>query len=259
MSSPFPGMDPYLEGAEWQSFHADLCSQIGRQLAPLLQPKYIPRTIRYSVTDTFEGVGISKSFHPDVGVYEAGQAGSVREVAVAAPPPPIELATVIPVQVPHVRVEIFDVKGQELITAIEVLSAANKRGKGYEEYLEKRGHLLNSTAHLIEIDLLRGGKRVPMQQPLPSVPYFVFLSRAERRPVVQVWPVQLSMQLPTIPIPLLPGDPDVELNLQKAFETVYDDFNYHLSVNYNRPPEISLREEEAIWVDEWLRAVKSRT
>ena len=45
MPSPFPGMDPYLEGTEWQSFHADLCSQMGRQLAPLLQPKYIPRTI----------------------------------------------------------------------------------------------------------------------------------------------------------------------------------------------------------------------
>jgi hypothetical protein len=45
MPSPFPGMDPYLEGSEWVSVHAELSSEIARQLAPKLRPKYIVRTI----------------------------------------------------------------------------------------------------------------------------------------------------------------------------------------------------------------------
>jgi len=36
MPSPFPGMDPYLEGSEWTSVHAELSSEIVRQLAPKL-------------------------------------------------------------------------------------------------------------------------------------------------------------------------------------------------------------------------------
>jgi hypothetical protein len=38
-------MDPYLEGSEWVSVHAELSSEIARQLAPKLRPKYIVRTI----------------------------------------------------------------------------------------------------------------------------------------------------------------------------------------------------------------------
>ena len=68
-------------------------------------------------------------------------------------------------------------KNRQLVTAIEVLSPTNKRGEGRGEYLARRRRLFLSTAHLMEIDLLRGGKRVPMQKALPPAPYFVFLSR----------------------------------------------------------------------------------
>jgi hypothetical protein len=37
--SPFPGMDPYLEGELWQEFHDTLAHQIRGQLLPLLPPK----------------------------------------------------------------------------------------------------------------------------------------------------------------------------------------------------------------------------
>lgn len=33
MPSPFPGMDPYLEGRRWMGFHHQLVSEIARQLA----------------------------------------------------------------------------------------------------------------------------------------------------------------------------------------------------------------------------------
>ena len=39
MPSPFPGMDPYLEGDMWQEFHETLASAMRAQLMPLLTPR----------------------------------------------------------------------------------------------------------------------------------------------------------------------------------------------------------------------------
>src|ERR687885_2666668 len=159
MPSPFPGMDPYLEGSEWVSMHVELSSEIARQLAPQLRPKYVVRMTRQCMTEVLDDLAITAAdIYPDK-------------------------------RVPQVSIEIRDVAHRDLVTAIEVLSPTNKRGEGYQEYLDKRGHLLLSPAHLIEIDLLRSDRRVPMQEPLPPAPYFVFVSRAERRPMVEVWPV----------------------------------------------------------------------
>lgn len=64
----------------------------------------------------------------------------------------------------------------------------------------------------------------------------------------------MDMRLPTIPIPLLAGDPDVLLDLQPALDTIYDALNYDLSVDYARPPEIPLTGQMAKWVAERLRS-----
>lgn len=99
---------------------------------------------------------------------------------------------------------------------------------GYTEYIKKRRRLLLSATHLLEIDLLRRGTRVPMQKKLPAGQYFVFLSRAKERPITLVWPITLQQPLPTVPIPLLPGDADVLLDLQAAFTATYDLLGYDL-------------------------------
>jgi hypothetical protein len=169
-----------------------------------------------------------------------------------------ELATIMPVAVPHVTIEIRDTANRQLVTAIEVLSPTNKRGDGREEYLAKRRRLLLSSAHLVEIDLLRQGQRVPMEQPLPPAPYFVFSSRSERRPLLDVWPIALGDPLPTVPIPLLEEDPDVPLPLQAALTAIYDAFSYDLAVDYQRPPEVSLPPSETPWADALLRAAGLR-
>src|SRR5579859_1493160 len=41
MPSPFPGMDPYLEGDLWTSFNAHFTVELARQLAPQLRPNYV--------------------------------------------------------------------------------------------------------------------------------------------------------------------------------------------------------------------------
>ena len=54
MPSPFPGMDPYLEGSPWMSFHSQLCAEIARQLTPKLRPRYLARLTERFVTDAPE-------------------------------------------------------------------------------------------------------------------------------------------------------------------------------------------------------------
>ncbi len=255
MPSPFPGMDPYLEGSEWMSVHTELSTEIARQLAPKLRPKYIVRTMRRFVMESPDDIVIASStMYPDVSVTAYGQ-GTLGQTSGGAAIAPLLMTTVIPERVPVTSIEIRDVANRELVTAIEVLSPVNKRGEGYTEYLDKRRRILLSTTHLLEIDLLRSGKRVPMHEPLPQAPYFVFLSRAERRPVVEVWKIMLAEPLPSVPVPLLAGDTDVMLDLQLALTTVYDALGYDLSVDYTKPPDIALGEEDARWVGEHLRAV----
>ena len=43
MPSPFPGMDPYLEGYLWPDVHQALAAKIRQQLAPRLRPRYVTR------------------------------------------------------------------------------------------------------------------------------------------------------------------------------------------------------------------------
>lgn len=261
MPSPFPGMDPYLEGHLWTTVHTALGNEIARQLSPKIRPRYVALPTERFVMEMPGSVTVTAAeAYPDVAVSEAAPAwpaGSLGQ-AVAETHAPLQLATVVPAPVPHVTVEILTVADRELVTAIEVLSPTNKRGEGRREYLTKRQRTLVSTAHLMEIDFLRLGQRVPMQQPLPPAPYFVILSRFERRPLCDVWPIALADTLPTVPVPLLPGDADVMLELQLAFTTVYDGLNYDLLVDYGHPAEIPLQGEAELWADERLRAAGAR-
>jgi hypothetical protein len=245
-------MDPYLEGPLWTTFHFAFGAELLRQLSPRLRPRYIALPVERLVLEEASDLSvITANIYPDVSVLPVQlrqSEGSTGAVAVA----PLQLATVIPQAVPHVSIEIRDVAQRQLVTAIEILSPTNKRGEGRAEYLTKRRRLLLGSAHLIEIDFLREGERVPMQEPLPEVPYFVFLSRAERRPVLDIWPVALTQMLPTVPVPLLAGDADVMLDLQAAFIATYDLLGYDLLIDYARPPTPPLEVEQAQWAAQLL-------
>jgi hypothetical protein len=258
MPNPFPGMDPYLEGDLWTSVHTDLCVQIAHQLAPKLRPKYIAlstRRVVLAASDDEEQTNGPR--FPDVGILSRHGAGNAPSTAVATAP--LILSAALPESIPHVSVEIRDIAHRRLVTCIEVLSPTNKRGTGRAEYEAKRLEVLSGGAHLFEIDLLRAGARFPTSDPLPTAPYFVFISRTERRSKVEVWPILLEQPLPTIPVPLLPDDPDVPLDLQAALTAEYDIIGYDELIDYTQPPPGPLIPEQRAWVEERLRSAGRRS
>lgn len=156
--------------------------------------------------------------------------------------------------VPHSWVEIRDRAGRTLVTLIEILSPTNKRGDGHRDYLRKRNKVLLSSAHLMEIDLLRKGKRVPMTKPLPAGDYYVFLTRANKRPESEVWPIDISDPLPVVRVPLREPDADVPLDLQRAFSTIYQASPYAVAIDYSKSPDVPLSKAAAAWAVERMQA-----
>jgi hypothetical protein len=249
-------MDPYLEGPAWESFHAAFIDDIGRQLAPRLRPKYMVRVERRFVADaggSSEDLSIAAaSTYPDVGVTarDANFSPPNQEGNVGVMEAPLQLATVLTARMPQRSLTILDVAERKLVAAIEVLSPSNKRpGGGREEYIERRENFLSASVHLIEIDLLRRGKRLPMIGPLPAMPYFAFVSRAAERPMTGIWPISLRDGLPMIPVPLLAGERDVLLELQAAFNNTYDTFGFDLELDYRKPPDFPLEGEDRQWAE----------
>lgn len=265
MPSPFPGMDPYLEGEMWQEFHETLAGAIRAQLMPLLRPKYVALLAkRYDLDYSLSGVvGVmpGKTLYPDVHVVTPPRAAQVAASVVTHPAitsPPVELLSPMPEPVPILSIEIRDVAQRRLVTAIEILSPVNKRGEGVHDYAEKRLALLQTRTHLLEIDLLRGGTRIELIGELPPAPYYVFLSRCQRRPHTEacgelcrtVWPIGLREPLPTVPVPLLPPDPDVPLDLQAALAACFDLVGYEQLLEYTQPPPPpELNAEDMAWVE----------
>jgi hypothetical protein len=255
-------MDPYLEGELWSTVHGQLVAEIARQLAPLVRPKYLAlMEKRFATFDAGLEDGVSLStpaggpswIVPDVAVAK-GLGSKLEGGGILSITAPMEVETVVPESIPLHSIEIRDQKNRQLVTVIEVLSPANKSGEGRTEYLNRRNRLLSSSAHLLEIDLLRRGHRLPMREPLPSVAYFAFLCRAGRRPRTEVWPIQLRDKLPELPVPLLPGDSDVVLDLQRALTTVYDQLGYDLAVDYSLPADVPLGAEDRKWAEGILRS-----
>ena len=187
----------------------------------------------------------------DVGVFGTQATGSSTDSDTLTAP--LTFTALMPEAITQSYLEILTTNTRSLVTAIEILSPTNKRGGGLRKFRKKRQQLLTGPAHYLEIDLLRIGERFPLMSTLPSVPYFVFLSRANRRPRTEAWPISLNEPLPTIPIPLLPVDVDVALDLQLAWNAIYNLYHYDRAVNHAGTTRVKLSDEQQAWADECLR------
>ena len=84
--------------------------------------------------------------------------------------------------------------------------------------------------------------------------YHVSIHRFDRPRDYYVYPIHLEQRLPVIAIPLLPGDPAVLLDLQLAFNRVYDAGPYRKRIRYGEDPiKPTLRPEQAEWAKTILK------
>ena len=192
MPSSFPGMDPYIEtNRDWPDFQNGLADGIRAALNMTLQANYYATAVTYTAYDVIEiAQRDSHSISPDVSVWRTGPGVFAGGAVAVIDPPLAESQIPLEVEMRLANVEVRQTGTNKLVTAIEILSPVNKRtGPQREKYLRKRQELFRSDVHVMEIDLLRGGKRSPLAVPPPAAPYYVTLGRARNRPRVDVWPI----------------------------------------------------------------------
>jgi hypothetical protein len=240
-------MNPWIEqDGLWPDFHVSLVPMLRRQLTRQVTPKYFVQLEEHVYIHELPPIH-GRSIRPDLAVVRppGGSApGALVGVAEIEAPFHPWLPDEEVERVPFL--EIRDRQSRDLVTVVELLSPSNKRrGEDRGKYLDKRRGVLKSAAHLVEIDLLRGHDPMPLEGQ-PDCTYSVLVSRAERRPIVDFWPIALRDRLPVVPIPLRPPDLDAQLDLQEALNQVYDDAGYAHFI-YSRLPDPPLGAEDAQW------------
>jgi len=157
--------------------------------------------------------GRTKRYRPDVRIDQAEDAGEayVPELVVDTPFFTVD----IPHQ-PQLTLAIRD-GDRRLITTIEVLLPANKKGDGYEDFRLKQQQLAEQGIHLVELDLLTQGQRRWRDERVDAADYVLTLQRGTDE-IASVWAVSQGEALPTIPVPLRAPDTDVPLPVERVLQ-----------------------------------------
>ncbi|MFO0891790.1 MAG: DUF4058 family protein [Isosphaeraceae bacterium] len=253
MPSPFPGVDPYIESqGYWPDLHASLILYARDRLNEVLPESHVARVgeqLRLVEHDLPRGRPMLR----DVAVLAgsgSGRAAARPEAGVLTlEPVTLDLPAIEVEEVRDTWIEIRRRPGRELVTAIEILSPNNKTETGSSDYLAKRHELIEQPVHLVELDLLLRGHRLPMGQDLPPADFYALVSRAERRPKSDVFAWTIRHPLPTIPIPLRAPDPDVPLDLAGLFALSYDRGRYGREMDYAEGLDLPLPPAERAWAE----------
>lgn len=260
MPSPFPGMNPYLEQAGlWRDFHNAFLVTLRAAITPRVVPRY---QVEYEESLYIDPTGDEPRMFAiaDTAVADAHDEVRADEkkngVAVAAAP--------VTVTVPRVakkkarRLVIRDSSNLEVVTVIEVLSPSNKEaGPDRDKYVEKRMEVLASQANFIELDLLRGGKRLPIRA-LPDCDYYLLVSRWWERPNIGLWPLKLRDPLPPLHLPLRHGEAEPQIDLKPVLDRTYDDAGYEHRI-YRTTPEPPLSPADSEWATRFIPISASAT
>ncbi len=260
MPSFFPGMDPFIESQKWEDFHTRFITVVGDALVSAVRPRYVVEVERRIYLETHDPSTPVQTFVADAALIKKGRpasqsvASSAGGVAILTEAQVEPKTCLLPFMEEHRETFVTIRRGapSEVITVIELLSPTNKRKgtDGHQLYSEKSAALLKTKAHFVELDLLRGGERTLVSEP-PVGDYFAMVSRAERRPLVDVYGWPLLHRLPTIAIPLASPDPDITLDLQAIFNLVYDRAGYDYALDYEQPTIPPLSETELAWLRDY--------
>ena len=261
-------MDPYLEDPDlWPDVHAELIVDIRQHLAPKLRPRYVARveqrTFLFWPNDPAEELylvpdGANRRVQTTRGhsserrerrrgndrnddADRRDRNGSEECRSALSGDPRCERPA--------------DHNSHRTTKPLEQRS----RFAGRRALLRKRERVAASDASWVEIDLLRRGTRTIGLPGVPASAYRAYSDRTtadERRQLV--WPIALRERLPQLGIPLEPEETEVTLDLQEVLDGAYDQAAYDLGLDYARPPNPPLGNDDEQWADALLRQKKLR-
>ena len=252
MPGPFPGMDPYLE-RRWGDVYAALVTAARTQLNSRLPPDLVCRAEENVITDDGDPDTRPIRYRPDDYVIESGDGfGSGGGGTAAAVLEEVETYTVQGEPATERWLEIRTVDDERVVTSLEVLSPANKKGRGWELFTAKQQRLVMSGVSLVEIDLLRRGHwsvypdedRVPEQF---REPYRLVATSAHGWPRSTFSRVKLRESLPPVAVPLRLGEPLVALDVQSLFDEVWRTGRYASGTHYRFDPP-PFPPDDAAWI-----------
>lgn len=249
MPSPFPGMDPWLEDS-WifRDVHEAMLIYMRETLNHILPVGY------FTTANHLVWVDESKQRYPDVAVASEQQRKSSEML--------LELAGLTAVageplleEVEETYLEIREQKDHESITAIEILSKANKTNSGDSRaaYRNKQRELLSKNVKLVEIDLLRKGLHTTavqlerFEQISSTYSYHVSVTACRDKRHFFVKCIDLNERLSAIGIPLNNGETAPVVDLQELFDRVYDTGRYSSFIRSSQPPDPPLDPEQQQW------------
>ncbi|MFN8490196.1 MAG: DUF4058 family protein [Caldilineaceae bacterium] len=253
MAYPFPGMNPWLETSRlWRDVHQRLITNLAELLAPQLEPRYFVGV----ETHTYISITPSQPLqtrYPDVSIlHRGGPAVATAPNMTADTPQVIEIPLPEPYEEPYLEVRLLP--DGEVVTVIELLSHTNKRsGSERAAYLEKRDAFIKSELSFIEIDLLRAGQPMPYTD--YGADYRILVRRSEVLHRGHLYSFSVRQPIPRFPLPLLPDDQEPIVDLGALLQEVYDRARYKLVIDYQKPPEPPLSDEDTAWARQCLNEV----
>ena len=257
--NPFPGMNPYLENRRfWPGIHTRLIAGLDRFLALRLRPGYIVSIGQRVYVEAEPAAGRQRRFRiPDDMLLDDRAK------------PPAAAATVvgtrqkddaIAVQLPATELEkehyleVLRVDNREVVAVIELLSPTNKYGAGRREYLGKRAAVQYSFSHLVEIDLLRAGRPMPVVGAVPASDYRILVRNARLSPHADLYIFSMQGRIPEFVMPLGEGEEGITVSLKPILDDVYAIGSYDRDIDYGQdPPEPPLSDADRAWMDGLLR------
>jgi hypothetical protein len=228
------------------------------QLQPLLRPRY-----NAAIEGRVFVEGPDRQIIPDVWLRRTHSSEKGSSIALAEADAPVEVL-VSALEIREAYINILDLRsGQRVVSVIEFVSPTNKyAGRGRDSYITKQQEVLNSDAHLVEIDLLRTGPHVlavpeRLARAERDYAYLACVNRARNgRELYQLYPCGLRERLFRIRIPLADGDPDVALNVQAVVEKAYEAGDYRSVIAYDRSCRPPLSAEDQGWANQLIQSAR---
>jgi hypothetical protein len=245
-------MDPWLERSPlWLDFHNTMTIAIRDALVPQVDPRYFVQV--EARTTVLMASGQERLIRPDVTVTTGESRSGPRTAVPMAADQGTSIAEVtLPAEVidevEEMYLEVYSLPDHALVTVIELLSPTNKfTAEGRAEYLRKRREVLAARVNFVEIDLLRGGEPMPLKEPAPASDYRILVSHTPHRPRAQLHSFSYREPIPSLSVPLLPGDAEPVVDLSATLHAVIERARYYRVIDYTKPPVPPLRPEDEPW------------